>query len=203
MKTYFRPLLILMPALLACYYYLSSFSKRSELSEISGPQAALTSQIDELENVRLQTWLGLEVKLRDLKEPFIILHFWASWCAPCIQEFPELIQFAKVMKGRVQVLAISEDSEKKEIEVFLKSFKEADQVSNFNILLDHDHSLRDQFLVSKLPESFIFDSDRRLIKKVSGAVRWLEKENQDFFSPPKQVPSQTGQSPSINRGRPR
>jgi thiol-disulfide isomerase/thioredoxin len=40
----------------------------------------------------------------------IILHFWASWCGPCMEELPEIGKLAQALRGRrVQVVSVSHD----------------------------------------------------------------------------------------------
>lgn len=36
---------------------------------------------------------GVERKLSDYRGKWVIINFWATWCAPCLQEIPELIRF--------------------------------------------------------------------------------------------------------------
>src|SRR5688572_28077605 len=38
---------------------------------------------------------GNEFKLSDLKGKFVLLDFWGSWCKPCRESHPELIQLYK------------------------------------------------------------------------------------------------------------
>jgi thiol-disulfide isomerase/thioredoxin len=40
----------------------------------------------------------------------VLVHFWASWCGPCLEELPLVEKFARDMKGRgVDVLSLSLD----------------------------------------------------------------------------------------------
>ena len=36
-------------------------------------------------------------KLSDLKGKYVLLDFWGSWCGPCIEEAPKLIEFSEKM----------------------------------------------------------------------------------------------------------
>ncbi len=48
------------------------------------------------------------MKLSDLRGKWVILDFWATWCAPCMQTFPGLNAFARQRRDQnVVVLAIS------------------------------------------------------------------------------------------------
>jgi thiol-disulfide isomerase/thioredoxin len=50
----------------------------------------------------------------------VILHFWASWCGPCMQELPEIGRLAQTLKGRrVQVVSVSHDDAWPEIDAAL------------------------------------------------------------------------------------
>ncbi len=51
----------------------------------------------------------------------LLLNFWATWCIPCREEFPDLVKFYSDYKDKVDVIAISVDYPK-EIETKIKPF---------------------------------------------------------------------------------
>ena len=51
---------------------------------------------------------GKSVHISDFKGKPLLVNLWASWCAPCVKELPTLDQLER--GGRVQVLAVSQDS---------------------------------------------------------------------------------------------
>src|SRR5206468_9173538 len=51
------------------------------------------------------------ISLHDYKGQVVVLNFWASWCAPCIEEMPSLIQMQQQLKDRVVVLAVATDED--------------------------------------------------------------------------------------------
>jgi peroxiredoxin len=58
----------------------------------------------------LKNLKGKMVKLSDQKGKVVVVTFWATWCAPCIQELPHLNRFYKDLKGKgLTVLAINID----------------------------------------------------------------------------------------------
>ena len=51
----------------------------------------------------------------------LLLNFWATWCAPCIKEIPELIELKEKFKNNIEVYFISVDfNVKKTVPKFLK-----------------------------------------------------------------------------------
>jgi cytochrome c biogenesis protein CcmG/thiol:disulfide interchange protein DsbE len=53
---------------------------------------------------------GKPVDLKALRGKFVLLDFWASWCAPCVVEIPHLIELQKRYGSRgLQVVGISLD----------------------------------------------------------------------------------------------
>lgn len=52
------------------------------------------------------------VILQKIKAPYVLINFWASWCKPCLQEFPELIKLRKqIPEEKLYVVGINCDEE--------------------------------------------------------------------------------------------
>jgi thiol-disulfide isomerase/thioredoxin len=100
----------------------------------------------------------------------VILNFWASWCAPCVQETPDLIEMTK-KNPDLKILFISADSNKNEILSFLNSFQEMNSLQT-RVLWDEKKELMNLYQVQLLPESFIYDKDLKYHRHIKGAVDW-------------------------------
>ncbi len=181
MKYYLKPFLILSPVIILIAYYLVALSNRSEFAEVVVEPHNQIKTFERLNVEEFKTWKGLKYEGSGAVEPIIIMHFWASWCAPCIHEFPDLINMAKALKGQVKVFAISEDKEIEEIQAFIKSFKDAETTDNFHIIWDQEHKIMNEWEVNKLPESFIYGPDRKLAKRISGVVSWTSQDTKEYF----------------------
>ena len=61
------------------------------------------------------------VTLSQLKGQIVVLNFWATWCPPCVEEMPSLVQMQQRMKARgVTVLAVSVDADGGQYQQFLR-----------------------------------------------------------------------------------
>lgn len=120
-----------------------------------------------------------KVHLADYKDKIVILSFWASWCDPCIAEFPSMLKLVEHFKGEVVLVAVSADSSLDDINSFLKSvsgFKE-----NVVILWDKAREVAKQYGTEALPESYILGRNLKLIRKVAGSEDWYTPEAVHFF----------------------
>lgn len=106
-----------------------------------------------------------------LKTNFIIINFWASWCPPCIEETPSLVRFTEKHAQHFTLLALSQDSTKKDIEDFIRTFPALK--SNFvTIIHDDTQRLGRSYKVEKLPETFIYSVKQNKYFQVSGSTNW-------------------------------
>lgn len=142
-------------------------------------------KLDEMEksgipNFEVKDLDGKTVQLKDFQDKVVIISFWASWCGPCLEEFPSMIELIEKTNGDVKLLAISQDSEKGEIEAFLKSFPKSKNPNIF-ILWDEDHSLGRQFSVDRLPESYVADRNHKLVRKIVGSIDWATPDAVQFM----------------------
>jgi thiol-disulfide isomerase/thioredoxin len=103
----------------------------------------------------------------------IIVHFWASWCAPCVNEIPEIISFMKSQSSntvKVYFIAVNLDSEIEDIRKFLKSFPELDN-DPFVRIWDKQNELSKYFDIDKLPATVVFQNTKPY-RKINGVVDW-------------------------------
>lgn len=123
---------------------------------------------------------GSIFKFEKLKGKVVIVNFWASWCDPCVREFPSMIKLIEHFKGDVVLLAISRDSEKKDIQTFVSAMKA--NRSNIELVWDKEGKIADQFGTKQLPESYVVGRDGRMIRKIIGVEEWYTPEAIEFFS---------------------
>jgi thiol-disulfide isomerase/thioredoxin len=124
---------------------------------------------------------GNTFSLQSQKGKVVIISFWASWCSPCIEEFPSLVELVNKYKGKVHLVAISADYSVEDIRIFLKSQAHFD-ASDVSVIWDKDQKLGQIYNVNKLPESYVFGSDLKLIRKVSGSINWVQADAIEFFN---------------------
>lgn len=63
-----------------------------------------------LENFQFTSLEGEPVKLSDFEGKILLLTFWASWCAPCLQELPTMVALHRRLKEKgFEILGINMD----------------------------------------------------------------------------------------------
>jgi cytochrome c biogenesis protein CcmG, thiol:disulfide interchange protein DsbE len=120
-----------------------------------------------------------KIQLSQLKGKILILSFWATWCEPCVEEFPSFIKLLDEFPDKVVLVAISHDYKKKDVEEFVSAFK--GQRKNLILTLDSEKKLSQAFGVDRLPEGFIFSGEGKLLKKIIGIQNWASPNALEFF----------------------
>lgn len=122
---------------------------------------------------------GKSIKLSDFRGKLVLVNFWATWCAPCVKEFPSMKRLVDTMGGEVVVLAISYDRHREDIDAFVKAF--GGIPSNFHIAWDKEKKSGEIFGTNVLPETYIISRDGKLIRKIAGEATWDEPMAIKFF----------------------
>ena len=108
-----------------------------------------------------------------LKGSWILLNFWASWCAPCKKQFPELKRIYNDFKTKnFEIVGISIDKNK---EQWLKSIKSnsLDWV-NLNENQSLDGKITSKLNIQKIPTNFLINPNGKIISK-NISLQELEK----------------------------
>ncbi|MDH4227892.1 MAG: TlpA family protein disulfide reductase [Deltaproteobacteria bacterium] len=110
----------------------------------------------EAPNFTLNDMAGKPVSLASYKGSVVFLDFWASWCAPCKEELPNINKFAEELQGsKFVVLAVSVDKKKSHAEDFLK--KIPSPAPNFIVLHDAASEAVSKYNAMAMPTSYIID----------------------------------------------
>jgi cytochrome c biogenesis protein CcmG, thiol:disulfide interchange protein DsbE len=118
-----------------------------------------------------------KVEIRDFRGKVVLLNFWATWCAPCVEEMPSLVQLQQHMKDRVTVVAVSVDVDNDAYHNFLKDHK-----IDLLTVRDPDQKSNDLYGTFKFPETYIIDRNGIVRRKFIGAVDWSQPEIVDFLT---------------------
>lgn len=101
----------------------------------------------------------------------VYIHIWASWCAPCLNEIPEMIKYAKANTEQTQFIVVSLDESQAELEKFLKSFPEMHDPVFINIW-DYDKTISKKLDVDRLPMTVILKPNDDTIRNIRSVVEW-------------------------------
>lgn len=113
---------------------------------------------------------GAPVKLELYRGQVVVLHFWSTWCSPCVDELPDLLRFGDELESsRVRVLAVSVDESWESIDTFF------DQEVPKNVVRASKEEVR-MFPGSTLPRSFFIDPQGVLAFEALGARRWGDSD---------------------------
>jgi thiol-disulfide isomerase/thioredoxin len=130
--------------------------------------------------ISVRTLEGKSYFLSTLPEKGIILHFWASWCAPCALEFPPLLKKIAEANGNLALVAVSIDDSRPNMDEFLVRLKargiNTDQPHVYWVW-DQDKSISlKNFQTVRAPESVLIDRKRRMTEKVAGDPGWAGEQ---------------------------
>lgn len=118
------------------------------------------------------------VALHDLKGQVVVLNFWATWCPPCIEEMPSLVEMQRKLKDKgVKVLAVSIDVDQTAYEKFLK-----DHGVDLLTVRDPDQKASTIYGSFKWPETYIIDRNGVVRRKFIGPVDWTHPEIQSYIA---------------------
>ena len=108
---------------------------------------------------------GQQIKLSDLRGKLVLLDFWATWCAPCIAEIPNIkkVHDRYAKDGRLVVIGISVDADKKKVPDFVK--KHAIPWAQIALGPAHTNPLAKEFGVTGVPATFLIGRDGKLVAR--------------------------------------
>ena len=132
-------------------------------------------------DAEFKTLNGGTVKISDFRGRILLLNFWATWCPPCLKEFPLLFEIVAQSGAEVALLAVSHDRQATEIPPYLARFRPRhgavlDSPETVIALDASRETSQNLFNVVLLPETFIIDREGRIQRKVVGSEAWEDQQ---------------------------
>jgi peroxiredoxin len=115
------------------------------------------------------------VHLADYRGKVVLLNFWATWCAPCIQETPSLIQLHHD-RPDLAMIAVSIDEDPDEYKRFIDH-------RHFDLITvrDPNQTVAKLFRTEMWPETYIIDRKGVIRRKFIGNEDWSDPEVRSFL----------------------
>ena len=153
--------------LLAFYLIARGLNSKQDMINSMGAKAAPTWELPDA--------TGKKYRLENFKGKVVLLHFWASWCAPCLEEIPQWVELGTRYKDHpVMLIAVSLD----------KNWEDAQKVlpqQNLNpsqlvSFLDISGKTPDDYGTYQFPETYLINKDQRIVMKWVWPQAWDRPE---------------------------
>lgn len=119
-----------------------------------------------------------EVSLNQYRGQIVVLNFWATWCPPCVEELPSMMDMQDRLRSRgVVVLGLSIDVDNDAYHRFLKQ-----RNVNFVTVRDPGQKVASMYGTAGWPETYIIDRQGVVRRKFVGPVNWSSPEVLQFLS---------------------
>lgn len=117
---------------------------------------------------------GEKYSLDNFEGKTILLVFWATWCASCIKEMPDLDVLQKdFRKLPFAIIPVSQDYQG--IEIIQKYYKDYD-IRYLPIYHDFKNQLFKAFSIVGLPTAILINPDGKMLVSFVGTINWYDEE---------------------------
>ncbi len=142
----------------------------TETADLSGGFQGSKALLKDAPEISLPDDQGRRHSLSELRGKLVILHFWATWCAPCIEEIPQWVELARKMEGQpIAWIAVSLDHSWSEAHRYLKPER---LPPNLISLLDAQNETPGVYGSYQFPETYLIAPDGKILSKWVGPQAW-------------------------------
>ena len=115
------------------------------------------------------------IHLANYRGKVVLLNFWASWCPPCVQETPALVELHHT-RPDLAILAVSIDEDPDAYKRFLKRFN-----VDLTTVRDPNRTTANLYHTTGWPETYIIDRQGFIRRKIVGDPDWSSPEIREYL----------------------
>jgi thiol-disulfide isomerase/thioredoxin len=113
---------------------------------------------------------GRSRNLAEFRGEGVVLNLWATWCAPCVREMPQLDRLKASLAGDgIRVLALSVDRGGVPL---IRKFYDVNVIKNLEVLIDSGGNALRDLRIHGLPTTVLVDAEGREVGRALGAAEW-------------------------------
>jgi len=163
------------------FIYLISSSSSYAIQQPDLKNLVIHKDPVKLEKINFNNINNETINLNRFENSLVIINFWATWCAPCVEEMPSLDRLqANPAFNNLEIIPINigRDSIEKS-----KNFYKKLKIKNLKIYFDKDVELANKFLLRGLPTTIFINKKGEEFARVIGfidfedkkIIKWLQK----------------------------
>jgi thiol-disulfide isomerase/thioredoxin len=121
-------------------------------------------------DVAFQDEDGDSVTLGAFRGKVVVLNLWATWCAPCIKELPQLDRLQAELEDKgviVVALSLDRDGASK-----VRAFYDEAGIENLEVFVDPTMAAQKEFGAPGLPTTILIDRDGNERGRLVGPAEW-------------------------------
>ena len=169
--------------LLIIFIYLITTSLSYSIEQPDIKNIVINKYPKSYKNITFRDINNKNVNLENFRNKLIILNFWATWCAPCVEEMPSLdfLQSHKKLNNlKIFPINIGQEDLLKS-KIFFKKLK----IKNLDIYFDPTVNLSKKFLLRGVPTTILINKEGKEFARIVGSIdfsdekfiSWLENFN--------------------------
>lgn len=124
---------------------------------------------------------GKSVSWSDFDGNYLLVNFWATWCAPCVVELPSLDRLQKRFEGKgLEVISVSIDHARTQEQV--KKFIYNRNIGEFAGYYDAKGDIQRNLRMRGIPTSYLLDPKGNILHIFEGDANWSSSSAIAFFT---------------------
>ncbi|MGG1400611.1 TlpA disulfide reductase family protein [Bacillus salipaludis] len=124
---------------------------------------------DQAYNFKLPNLAGSNTRLSDFHGQVVVLNYFATWCAPCKEEAPELEAFAKDYGDQYKLIMVNRGETIDRVKRFLKKYN-----TPATYVFDYNAKISKLYNVTGQPETFVIDKKGVIRQHYNGPVTEMQ-----------------------------
>ncbi len=135
---------------------------------------------DLAEDFQLVDTTGKTVKLSAYRGKKVILNFFATWCGPCQEEMPILVELDKrIDREKIEIIGVNvtkEESNPNHVRDFIKHYQ-----VEYDVVFDGEGKVMKAYQLIGIPTSIFIDENGKIVERLNGIITPEIIESHPFF----------------------
>ena len=156
------------------FAYLISSTVSYSIEHPNIKNLAIHKKPKKLNNVEFQNSSNLNINLQIYKNELVLLNFWATWCAPCVDEMPSLNELQKNSSFKnLKIIPINVGKENLSKAI---NFYKRLEINNLEVYIDKSQKLARIFSLRGIPTTVLINKEGNEFARIVGPIDFQDEK---------------------------